>query len=572
MGTPVATVYLRPDDSVAYALVARTDAQRAANLIAAYTAAKLLTPNGAALSASNRAKVVVAPGNYDFTAYKTDGTTTPGLTIDTDYVDFEGVGNARLYSSSNNSGHTATKLGPTCLLSAYDVRLTNLQFDVAMEQSSTHRCRSFEIASGQIVTGGSATTIQTTPYLLVKSGGFVGVQAGDWCEIYGGSISLRRSYRVLANLSNNALQLDGTDSDILSGPPEASSADVNFIVRRTCANSIFRGLRFRRQIATETPGGDIFGNGHIDGSWYDCTSELDDFVHTTTPSGAGGWRQYSFCHVLGTFERCNGKEFCLGGDGDPGGNPGLDSAITAYLGPFITVRRCNFGASSFAGCTSFGGRILAGAVFEDCTAGKAAFAPGNSCAGTFRRCTAGWGSFGGYTGNDPNNSAASTSLMGTFSGVAQDCTSGPDSFGTGTGAAGTAVEGNKGVLSGTVTRCLQGTDSQLAAGQSGAGASTFSGISQWCHGAKPVACTSAITVKAFDNGQTYSNQGASARSRSRSRQRRRAWSTPSCTSRRKPSTSPVTGRTRSTDQRPIRAPQTRPTPPSRSPLQGRIGL
>jgi hypothetical protein len=53
------------------------------NLRAAYAAAKLLTPNGAALSATNRAVVFVPPGKYDLV-------TTP-LTMDTEFVDLVGL-------------------------------------------------------------------------------------------------------------------------------------------------------------------------------------------------------------------------------------------------------------------------------------------------------------------------------------------------------------------------------------------------------------------------------------------------------------------------------------------------
>jgi hypothetical protein len=55
-----------------------TDTQRGTALVAAYAAAKLLTPGGSALSASNRAQVVIPPGNYKLSAT---------LVLDTDFVD-----------------------------------------------------------------------------------------------------------------------------------------------------------------------------------------------------------------------------------------------------------------------------------------------------------------------------------------------------------------------------------------------------------------------------------------------------------------------------------------------------
>jgi hypothetical protein len=58
-------------------------------LRAAYTYAASLTPGGSALSASNRAAVLVLPGVYDF-----DGgdASDHGLELDTDFVDLIGVG------------------------------------------------------------------------------------------------------------------------------------------------------------------------------------------------------------------------------------------------------------------------------------------------------------------------------------------------------------------------------------------------------------------------------------------------------------------------------------------------
>lgn len=57
------------------------------DLLAKYTAAKALTPGGNAKSATNRAALIIYPGEYDI-----DDQT---LTIDTDYVDVIGLGSAK---------------------------------------------------------------------------------------------------------------------------------------------------------------------------------------------------------------------------------------------------------------------------------------------------------------------------------------------------------------------------------------------------------------------------------------------------------------------------------------------
>jgi hypothetical protein len=57
------------------------------NLVEAYNYAKTLTPNGAALSTSNRVSVIIQPGNYRLAAT---------LTVDTQFVDLIGLGAIKL--------------------------------------------------------------------------------------------------------------------------------------------------------------------------------------------------------------------------------------------------------------------------------------------------------------------------------------------------------------------------------------------------------------------------------------------------------------------------------------------
>ncbi len=74
------------DDATIVVRRGSTNTISGTNLLAAYTAAKALTPGGAALSDSNKARVVVPPGTYDL------GTTPFALDIDTDYVDVVSLG------------------------------------------------------------------------------------------------------------------------------------------------------------------------------------------------------------------------------------------------------------------------------------------------------------------------------------------------------------------------------------------------------------------------------------------------------------------------------------------------
>lgn len=73
-----------------------------------YAAAKLLTPNGAARSATNRARLVVMPGVYSpGAAHGQVGTSNVGLLVDTDFVDVVCLGSARWRASATLTGSFA---------------------------------------------------------------------------------------------------------------------------------------------------------------------------------------------------------------------------------------------------------------------------------------------------------------------------------------------------------------------------------------------------------------------------------------------------------------------------------
>lgn len=90
---------------------------------AKYAAAKLLTPNGAALSATNRATLLVMPGVYTISASAgTVGSASVGLLLDADYVDVIGVGSSR-HSPSFSTAGSPSSIGIT----ASDARLVGVK-------------------------------------------------------------------------------------------------------------------------------------------------------------------------------------------------------------------------------------------------------------------------------------------------------------------------------------------------------------------------------------------------------------------------------------------------------------
>lgn len=104
--------------------------QNGANLLSAYATAKTLTPNGAALSADNRACVIVPPGVYDLGDDGEGGEYT-ALTLDTEFVDIIGL-------SSDNKQQYIKGTPPAInsgviVQTADDVRIVNLTLKTLTE-------------------------------------------------------------------------------------------------------------------------------------------------------------------------------------------------------------------------------------------------------------------------------------------------------------------------------------------------------------------------------------------------------------------------------------------------------
>jgi hypothetical protein len=97
-----------------------------ASLIAAYTAAKALTPNGTELSATNRACVILPPGNYDLDHGKDDACVP--LTLDTEFVDIIGLTTDR--SLQHIYGTPPAADSGVIVQTANDVHISNLTVEI----------------------------------------------------------------------------------------------------------------------------------------------------------------------------------------------------------------------------------------------------------------------------------------------------------------------------------------------------------------------------------------------------------------------------------------------------------
>lgn len=170
-------------DALIIVLRGATDSASADNIRAAYTAAKALTPGGNALSATNRATVLIPPGVYDF---GTGNGTNHGLQLDAQYVDLMGL-NANPRTTRLTSA-IGTDTRGTVEQTVDDVRLANLHLAITS-------------------TGGSGGT-SDTPAAYFPNGNL------PTCEIrnclFSSAATTRASMRV-------GVEYSGTYIDCISG-------------------------------------------------------------------------------------------------------------------------------------------------------------------------------------------------------------------------------------------------------------------------------------------------------------------------------------------------------------------
>jgi len=357
-----------------------------AALIAAYTAAKALTPNGEELSATNRACVIIPPGNYDLD-HGEDDACVP-LTLDTEFVDIIGLTTDRslqqIYGTpeASNSG--------VIVQTADDVHVSNLYVKILTE-----------------------------------------VESANWND------TDSAAYFPSTSLSNTVVdncQFDGQDGSNDEGPRLFSmrlyieySGTFN---NCTGGNFAFGGKSTASGTFTNCTGGNsAFGGdeGTASGTFTNCTGGNSAF------GGAGGT-------ASGTFTNCTGGDVAFGSGGTASGTftncTGGDYSFGIYGTVSGVFTNCTGGEAAFGG-----DRGTASGTFNYCTGGAGAFGSGGTASGTFTNCTGGGVAFGGggtasgtFTNCTGGNFAFGGGGTATASGTFNYCTGGADAFG---GAGGT---------------------------------------------------------------------------------------------------------------------------------------
>lgn len=331
-----------------------TDTERGVAFVAAYSAAKLLTPGGLALSETNRATVLLPPGSYLLSTF---------MTLDADFVDITAITPETPCLPSENEVHTLNGLA--------DAAYYKPQRVVIYSTSDAHLIRQ------------ACRDTRLTGFTLAQL-----------CQT--------------AATSRYALY-------IVSTTTEANDKSVY-------DRMYFYSAYIHYAVNLGVAGVGFALNG--DGTWLNCVS------------GTVTWRlrAATTCVLRCKMFDCQFGPRSVGGDTAAGSITSARFERCKVVGAVSGATR----GEAFGGCTTFGMAITSEAVFVECDGGDRSYALGKANAGTFIRCRGGDRAFG---------STQNVVYKGTFSGYAEDCVSGPNSFG------GTASAGN-GKCTGTLVRCI----------------------------------------------------------------------------------------------------------------------
>ena len=271
-----------------------------AALIAAYTAAKALTPNGEELSATNRACVIIPPGVYDLGS----GEGYTPLTLDTEFVDLIGLTSDR--KSQHIKGTPPATNSGVIVQTADDVHVSNLYVKILTEVGSAN-WNDTDSAAYFPSTSLSNTVVDNCQF-----------DGQDGSNDEGPRLFSMRLYIEYSGTFTNCT--GGHYS--FGGDEGTASGTFNYC---TGGNRAFGGGGGTASgTFTNCTGGDYsFGGdgGTASGTFNYCTGGETAFGGGGTASGTftictGG--DYSFGGggtASGTFTNCTGGDYSFGGDG-----------------------------------------------------------------------------------------------------------------------------------------------------------------------------------------------------------------------------------------------------------------
>ena len=293
------------------------------NFLAAYSLAKTVTPNGAALSSSNRLAVILPAAKYDLG--------TQSLILDTQYIDIVG-------STSDRSKHYITSnVGAanrgTVQQTANDVKLYNLTIEnsnvtyvssgistdpagyfpnsnlpLAYLENIKFLANDNNVFSMRTSIQYSGTYINCTGGNYSFGGGYNGgTLSGTFTDCTGGDYSFGGGYNSGGTLTSTSIFINCTGAYVSFGGADGAggTADGNFT---NCAGGYasFAGWGTASGTFKDCTGGDYSfsggGNGTASGTFTNCTGLVASF------GGASG-------KSSGTFINCTASDDSFGASG-----------------------------------------------------------------------------------------------------------------------------------------------------------------------------------------------------------------------------------------------------------------
>jgi len=350
-------------DAVVRVSTGATEAESGANLLAGYTAAKALTPGGNALSATNRAVLLVPAGSFDITSTI--------LAIDTNFVDIIGVGLCRDTAMTNSQisrvgritfPDTVIKGENTDVVqlgSVTDIRVLSVNFQQKVNFSNVMQIignSNTPVAQFQDLGFSFASSVTTRGHGMYSAGGKRG---GTWVECHSETAfhygAQTRGYYKKCSGGNYSFGSSTTAAADCGGAGEDCVAgDYSFGASSSGAH-----------------------NAKFEGTWTRCYAGDGSFGFTTLPSAVAQCMP-TLC------KECHAGDYSFGSSDVA---PTAGSQLLSSGG----YEDCSAGTYSFGGQGSSSGNYLKCSAGDNSFGGTSAF---SVCSGSYDTCTAGDGSFG----------------------------------------------------------------------------------------------------------------------------------------------------------------------------------
>jgi len=335
------------------------------NLRVAYLLAKTFTPNTAALSATNRATVILLPGRYDLQ--------TTRLNLDTDFVDIIGLTDTP--EQVVITSQVILSDSGTIYQTANDVKIKGVTIDRTGAPAGSGAGRTaayfpFPKATAITTWSGDGTT------MTIAANGH-GLQTGDSVRISGSGNSSVDGAFTVTRIDDNSFSYLSTVNAAGSIGTATERFNLTYIENCVFSGTSGSGMRYGMEYSgtyRRCAGGDYSFGGTLGGSptstaiasgvFEDCTAGGESFGGAGTASG--------------TFTRCTSTGAAFGGTAS--GTFTDCSSSFGFTSPSGTFVRCSVTSSGFG--SAFGGSATG--TFTDCTINNSAY--NGTFTGTARRC------------------------------------------------------------------------------------------------------------------------------------------------------------------------------------------